>query len=90
MITRMGIEMYLTDTEIRERLNIPEKRWSPAVQHFERQGFPRRDPLVGKRYWPAVEVWLLKRYSDGFPLRNAEPEEMENWDALKRYPRARS
>ena len=81
--------MYLTDTEIRERLNIPEKKWSPAVQHFERQGFPRRDPLVGKRYWPAVEVWLLKRYSEGIRMQYPEPDETENWDALKRHTRAR-
>ena len=57
--------MFLSDTEIRERLNIPEKRWRPAVQHFERQGFPRVDPLIGKRYWPAIETWLLQRYAGG-------------------------
>lgn len=83
--------MYLTDTEIRERLNIPEKRWRPAVQHFERQGFPRKDPLVGMRYWPAVETWLLQRYAGGLSLRTPEPEETENWDALKkRRPRAQA
>lgn len=80
--------MFLTDTEIRERLNIPERRWRPAVQHFERQGFPRVDPLVGKRYWPAVENWLLRRYADGPDTRDAEPDEEENWDALKRHNRA--
>lgn len=82
--------MYLTDTEIRERLNIPEKRWRPAVQHFERQGFPRKDPLVGMRYWPAVETWLLHRYSAEPGRRDPEPEEEENWDALKRHSRARA
>lgn len=82
--------MYLSDTEIRQRLNIPEKKWKPAVSHFERQGFPRRDPMVGMRYWPAVENWLLQRYSVGPSLQTPEPEETENWDALKRYSRARS
>ena len=76
--------MYLSDSEIRERLNIPEKRWRPAVQHFERQGFPRVDPLIGKRYWPAVETWLLQRYSGNPLLRTPEPEEVEDWDALKK------
>ena len=76
--------MFLTDTEIRERLNIPEKRWRPVVQHFERQGFPRVDPLIGKRYWPAVETWLLQRYAGGPLPRTPEPEEEENWDALKK------
>lgn len=82
--------MYLSDTEIRQRLNIPEKKWKPAVAHFERQGFPRRDPLVGMRYWPAVENWLLQRYSASASLQTPEPDEAENWDALKRYSRARS
>ena len=76
--------MFLTDTEIRERLNIPEKRWRPVVQHFERQGFPRVDPLVGKRYWPAVESWLLQRYAGGPLPRTPGPEEEEDWDALKK------
>lgn len=82
--------MYLSDSEIRQRLNIPEKKWKPAVAHFERQGFPRRDPLVGMRYWPAVENWLLQRYSAATSMQTPEPEEAENWDALKRYSRARS
>lgn len=82
--------MYLSDTEIRQRLNIPEKKWKPAVNHFERQGFPQRDPLIGMRYWPAVENWLLQRYSVNSSLQTIEPEEAENWDALKRYSRARS
>lgn len=82
--------MYLSDTEIRERLNIPERRWRPAVEHFERQGFPKVDPLIGKRYWPAVETWLLQRYSVDATLRNPDPEEEENWDALKRHGRARA
>lgn len=74
--------MYLTDTEIRERLNVPERRWRAAVQHFERQGFPRVDPLVGKRYWPAVEHWMLERYTGASPSRTPAAEEVENWDAL--------
>lgn len=80
--------MYLPDTEIRQRLNIPEKKWGPVVEHFERRGFPRRDPLVGMRYWPAVEAWMLKRYSGENTLRTPEPDETENWNALKeRRPR---
>ena len=78
--------MYLTDTEIRERLNIPERRWRPAVQHFERQGFPRVDPLIGKRYWPAVQAWLLKHYLDA-EGRSQDTDESEDWDALKRKRR---
>lgn len=76
--------MYLTDTEIRERLKIPAKRWRAVVQHFERRGFPKVDPLVGKRYWPAIEAWMLKRYSGESVMRTPEPEETENWDALKK------
>lgn len=75
--------MYLPDSQIRERLNIPVKRWAPAVQQFERQGFPRKDPLVGMRYWPAVERWMMARYSGALPVRSPEPEETENHDALK-------
>lgn len=73
--------MYLSDNEIRQRLNIPEKKWRPVVTYFERQGFPRKDPLVGMRYWPAVENWLLQRYSGGLALRTPDLEETENWDA---------
>lgn len=80
--------MYLSDTEIRERLNIPERRWRPAVEHFERMGFPRKDPLVGLRYWPAVEAWLMRRYLDGADNATiVAPDETENWDAFRRHAR---
>lgn len=79
--------MFLSDTEIRERLNIPERRWKPAVETFERMGFPRKDPLVGLRYWPAVEAWLTRRYLAGASSATVaapEADETENWDAWQR------
>lgn len=76
--------MYLPDSEIRKRLNIPERKWQPAVLHFERMGFPRRDPMIGMRYWPAVEAWMMQRYSGGSTLRTPDVDEEEDWNALKK------
>ncbi|MDO8596611.1 MAG: hypothetical protein Q7R45_08305 [Sulfuricaulis sp.] len=57
--------LYLTDQQIAAKLGVSDKSWRVAVLGFELQrgsGFPRHDPLFpGKRLWPAVEAFLLRR-----------------------------
>lgn len=53
--------LYVTDTEMIEKLNVPEKIAREAIHaldHDRRSGFPRKQPLWGnRRHWPSVEKW---------------------------------
>lgn len=53
---------FLSDAEIGRRLGIAEGEWPRVRTAFERDGLPRKDPVANKRYWPAIERWLLARY----------------------------
>lgn len=66
--------LYVMDAEIGRRLGINEKDWPRVRCQFEIEGMPRKDPVVKKRYWPAVKLWLDQRHAfDG-------PDGKENWD----------
>lgn len=69
---------YLNDAELAERLNIGTEKLSMLrVQ----PGFPPRDAITNKRFWPAVEAWLLRRHridTNGEVDEGGGPE-VENW-----------
>jgi hypothetical protein len=54
--------LYITDAELIRRMGVPEKIARQAISvldHNPRSGFPKKDPLWGKRrYWPAVKLYL--------------------------------
>ena len=54
---------FVTDAEIARRWGDSIATAKMAIRAYERQGFPPRDPLhKGKRYWPAVEDFMRRRY----------------------------
>lgn len=73
--------LYLSDAELIERLNCGEKRGRAAIRAMEREGFPQPDPLIGKRYFPAVKRFLDVRNGLA-PNSHAgfAPDGEEHWD----------
>lgn len=73
------------EAEIARRLSQGEDRWRRLVKQFEAQDptFPRKDPLMGGRYWPAVQAYFARRARLVTVERSAD-EEMakENLSAL--------
>lgn len=69
---------FLSDAEIGRRLGIAEGEWPRVRTAFEREGMPAKDPIAKKRFWPAVEQWLLNRHgiSNSVPV---PPDGKENW-----------
>lgn len=51
------------EAEIARRLSQSEERWRQIAALLESQyaDFPRKDPLMGGRYWPAVEAFFHHR-----------------------------
>lgn len=58
--TRGGL--FITDTELIEKLKVPDRIARQALEMLDRDGrsgFPPKQRLWGgRRYWPAVEKWL--------------------------------
>lgn len=54
--------LYVSDDELRRRLGVGEDTLRVAIKQLEHNGFPKKDPLFGKkRYWPAVQAFLDRR-----------------------------
>lgn len=54
---------FVTDAELIERLNVPEKIAREAIRALDadprKSGFPQKQKLWGnRRYWPAVKAYL--------------------------------
>jgi hypothetical protein len=72
-------QLYVTDEQIREKLAIPRDSWPRVIAAFlSDPTFPARDPIVGRRYWPAVRAWLDYRHGIGSAHLSASDGE-ENW-----------
>lgn len=78
--------LYVTEKELRRRLGLSEVVWRKAVKELERAGLPKRNPLMaGKRYWPAVQEFLLEYEKQGNirPTSSGEKKPEANWDAVR-------
>lgn len=54
---------FYTDKQIRQMTNLSEKTWRSMVPQWERRGFPKKQKGCGdKRFWPAVQDFLLKEF----------------------------
>lgn len=55
--------LYPSEEEIARRVLGPckAKDWAALAAVWEREGLPRIDALVGRRYWPAVRTWFDHR-----------------------------
>jgi len=62
---RITRPLYMTEAEIAKAIGISDKRFREVALVWERDGFPRKDPQIGRRYWPAVRAWLDRRHNMG-------------------------
>lgn len=68
--------LFVTDQELIERWNVPEKIARDALHFFDRDngkatGFPQKITLLGnRRYYPAVEAYLEAAF--GFKIEASQ------------------
>jgi hypothetical protein len=71
--------LFVTDAELIERLNVPEKIARQAIEMLDRDrssGFPQKQKLWGnRRYWPAVRTYLDYAYA---PKLDASPQRRQS------------
>ena len=73
--------LFPCEAEVARRLSQDPTSWPAKAIVLERDGLPRIDPLMGARYWPAVQAYGNRRYG----LSRVEASSLdgqENLDAL--------
>jgi hypothetical protein len=73
--------LFPSECEIARRLSQTSAEWAAKAVILERDGLPRVDPLMGGRYWPAVEAYWRRRYGLN-SIDPSQPDGRENLDAL--------
>lgn len=71
--------LYLYEKDVAARVGVSEREWRRLVPILEREGLPRKDPLIGRRYWPAVRAWLDRRHNLGANISPSAQDEEEDW-----------
>jgi hypothetical protein len=74
--------LFVTEAEIARRLGQTRCGWAAKAEVLERHGLPRRDPLIGGRYWPAIVAFFDRRYGVS-NVEMSQPDGGENLDALR-------
>ncbi len=54
--------LFPCEAEIARRLSQDPADWPAKAVVLERDGLPKIDPLMGARYWPAVQAYWNRRY----------------------------
>jgi hypothetical protein len=74
--------LFPNEAEVARRLSQDPASWASKALILEREGFPRIDPLMGGRYWPACTAWWNRRYGLA-TVEVSQPDQGEDLEALK-------
>lgn len=80
--TVISAGLFPSEAEIARRLSQELHTWRAKAVVLEREGMPRIDPIMGGRYWPAVEAYFNRRYGIATSAPSAL-DGMENLDVLR-------
>jgi hypothetical protein len=72
--------LYLGESEIAGRvLGDDAAQWPELAAVWEREGLPKKDPMTGKRFWPAVARWFAFRHGLAAQHIPAQADGVETW-----------
>lgn len=74
--------LFPCEAEIARRLSQNPRDWAAKAIILEREGLPRVDPIMGGRFWPAVQAFWQRRYGLS-NVQASQPDGEENLDALR-------
>lgn len=79
-VRRQGL--FPCEAEIAKRLSQLPAEWGAKAKVLERDGLPKIDPVMGGRFWPAVQAYWFRRYGLS-TIEASQPDGEENLDALR-------
>lgn len=50
--------LYKSERQVAAMVGVGFDKWKAIASTLEKEGFPRRNPLTGKRYWPRIKEFL--------------------------------
>lgn len=73
--------LYPTEAQLAARIVGPGllKKWTDLAALLEREGLPPIDPVMGGRYWPAVQVFFDRRHGVGGSTAPPALDGIETW-----------
>ncbi|MEY5061653.1 MAG: hypothetical protein RIS45_1574 [Planctomycetota bacterium] len=81
-----SLPYYVTEKQLAEKLGMTLREWEAVRPLYEKSGMPLRDPLCGRRYLAAVELFLDRH--NHLNAASDAPQIVENLDAFH-SPRTR-
>lgn len=78
--------LFVTEAQIAERIGLTTDQFRGALPALAKAGFPMPDPLFeNRRYWPACQLFLDRRYGLAPSSPSATPalDEVEPWKRKK-------
>lgn len=79
--------LFLTEGELAARMGLKLDVLKTALPALSQAGFPSPDPLFdGRRYWPACQAFLDRRYG----LASSSPGAIPALDEVEPWKRKRS
>jgi hypothetical protein len=73
--------LFPCEQEVARRLSQTPAEWAAKAVILERSGLPKVDPVMGGRFWPAVEAYWRRRYGLN-SIEPSQPDGSEHLDAL--------
>lgn len=73
--------LFPSEIEIARRLSQTPDEWIAKARILERDGLPRIDPIMGGRFWPAVNAFWHRRYGLS-RIEVSQPDGEEDLDVL--------
>jgi hypothetical protein len=75
-----GASLYKPESEIAVLvLGVGAKNWATLAAIWEREGLPRKDPMTGMRFWPAVQLFLMRHNGIRDAAVPTQPDGSETW-----------
>lgn len=74
--------LFVTNAQLAERMGLPTEKLMDALPALAKAGFPPPDPLFeNRRYWPACQAFLDRRYG----LASQSPQANPGLDGEERW-----
>ncbi len=74
-MTARSDKLFVADAECAARIGISIEDFKAMLPTLEKSGFPLKDPLFKKRYWPAAKAYLDKRAGLSSSFNRRPPSE---------------
>jgi hypothetical protein len=70
---------FVNKAELCTALNLSAKALGRVMPAWERAGFPARDPVLNKWFWPEVRSFLFRRHGIVDTMSGVDHDEQEDW-----------